>query len=64
MFIIFMVVYLVSLGPLLTLCITELWTRRGMNSAYRTERSRYDTHLFIGKAEKPASRSEPLSRQR
>ena len=56
-----MVVYLVSLRPLRALCITELWTRRGMNSADRTERSRYDTHLFIGKAEKPASRSEPLS---
>ena len=56
-----MVVYLVSLRPLLTLCITELWTRRGTNSAYRNRWSRYDTLLFIGKAEKPASRSEPLS---
>ena len=64
MFIIFMVVSLVSLRPLRALCITELWTRRGMNSVYRTERSRYDTHLFIGKAEKPASRSEPLPSQR
>ena len=61
MFIIFMVVYLVSLRPLLALCITELWTRRGTNSAYRNRWLRYDPLLFIGKAEKPASRSEPLS---
>ena len=61
MFTIFIVVSLVSLRPLRALCITELWTRRGMNSAYRTGWSRYDTLLFIGKAEKPASRGEPLS---
>ena len=60
MFFIFLVVSLVSLRPLRALCITELWTRRGMNSAYRTGWSRYDTLLFIGKAEKPASRSESL----
>lgn len=61
MFVIFIIVSLVSLHPLLALCTTELWTRRGTNSVYRTGWSRYDTLLFIGKAEKPASRGEPLS---
>ena len=61
MFIIFMVVYLVSLRPLLALCITELWTRRGTNSAYQTGWSRYDTLLCIGRGGEARIKGEPLS---